>query len=409
VIFLRVGDFRFSPASDVKQPWFCLIAMHKSSQSIAWHSVSLECLRQQNPVVHPLRVPFVERLMKLVQTYLGYKRILVAGGAGFLGSHLCDRLIGEGHEVFCVDNFHTGSRENVDHLLRKPKFHLIHHDIVLPYYLHVDEIYNLACPASPVHYGFDPIHTIKTSVSGVTNLLGLAKRTGAKILHASTSEVYGDPSIHPQTENYWGNVNSYGPRACYDEGKRCAEALLYAYREQHRVETRICRIFNTYGPRMHQNDGRVISNFVVQALTGEPITIYGDGSQTRSFCYVDDLIDGFLALMNAPDIGHPVNLGNPGEYTILELAEMVRALTATSVPLIFKPLPKDDPTRRRPDVSVARSKLGWAPKTNLREGLRRTIDYFESALIRSGQKPVPATVSHLFNHAPAVSAGGSAR
>src|ERR1041385_4665275 len=236
--------------------------------------------------------------MNFPSSYLGYNRILVAGGAGFLGSHLCERLVSQGHEVFCVDNFHTGNHENIEHLVRKPRFHLVHHDIVLPIYLHVDQIYNLACPASPVHYAFDPIHTIKTSVGGVLNLLGLAKRTKAKILHSSTSEIYGDPLEHPQTENYWGNVNTFGPRACYDEGKRCAEALLYAYREQHGVDTRICRIFNTYGPRMHWNEGRVVSNFIVQALTDKPITIYGDGSQTRSFCYVDDLIGGLIALMD---------------------------------------------------------------------------------------------------------------
>jgi UDP-glucuronate decarboxylase len=347
--------------------------------------------------------------MKVSQTYLGYKRVLVTGGAGFLGSHLCERLIAQGHEVFCLDNFHTGTRENIEHLLRKPKFHLIHHDIVLPYYLHVDEIYNLACPASPVHYAFDPVHTIKTSVSGVLNLLGLAKRTGARILHASTSEVYGDPLEHPQTETYWGNVNSYGPRACYDEGKRCAEALLYAYREQHAVDTRICRIFNTYGPRMHQNDGRVVSNFVVQALRGHAITIYGDGSQTRSFCYVDDLIEGMITLMNSSeDVTHPVNLGNPEEYTVLQLAQEVCDLTGLPTELVFKPLPQDDPTRRRPDISVARESLGWYPKTKLREGLRRTIEYFDAALTVSGQKPA-ASVSHLFSPGIALNAVGSAR
>ena len=329
--------------------------------------------------------------MKVPRTYHGYKRVLVAGGAGFLGSHLCDRLIAQGHEVFCLDNFHTGSRENIEHLLREPKFHLIHHDIVLPYYVHVEEIYNLACPASPVHYAFDPIHTIKTSVAGVTNLLGLAKRTKAKLLHASTSEVYGDPVQHPQTESYWGNVNSYGPRACYDEGKRCAEALVYAYREQHGVDARICRIFNTYGPRMHRNDGRVVSNFIVQALGGNAITIYGDGSQTRSFCYVDDLIAGMQALMDTPEyVGHPVNLGNPEEYTVLELAEAVRDLTATDPEIVFKPLPKDDPTRRRPDITVARTGLGWYPKTELRKGLKRTIEYFDALLNGAAAEPETA-------------------
>jgi UDP-glucuronate decarboxylase len=349
--------------------------------------------------------------MKVSPTYHKYKRVLVAGGAGFLGSHLCERLISQGHEVFCLDNFHTGRRENVDDLLRNPQFHLIHHDIVLPYYVHVDEVFNLACPASPVHYAFDPIHTIKTSVGGVLNLLGLAKRTRAKILHASTSEVYGDPLQHPQTENYWGNVNSYGPRACYDEGKRCAEALLYSYREQHDLDARICRIFNTYGPRMHQNDGRVVSNFVVQALTGEPITIYGDGSQTRSFCFVDDLIDGMLALMNCPEnVGSPVNLGNPEEYTVLQLAEAVCDLTGTRAQLAFKPLPTDDPTRRRPDIGVARTKLGWHPKTKLHEGLWRTIDYFDDTLTSSGRKAASsARISHIFSHGTALNVVGSAR
>ena len=330
--------------------------------------------------------------------YHRYKRVVVTGGAGFLGSHLCERLIGQGQEVFCVDNFHTGARENIEGLLGNPRFHLIHHDIVQPYYVHANEIYNLACPASPVHYVFDPIHTIKTSVNGVINLLGLSKRVGAKLLHASTSEVYGDPTEHPQTEKYWGNVNSYGPRACYDEGKRCAEALLYAYREMHKVDARICRIFNTYGPRMHQNDGRVVSNFIIQALTDQPITIYGDGSQTRSFCYVDDLIDGFLALMQSPDVGHPVNLGNPGEFTMLELAEMVSDLVGVPAKLEFKPLPTDDPTRRRPDITVARTQLGWQPKTPLREGLLRTIAYFDGMLARTGQKPAAASnVIHAVN------------
>ena len=324
--------------------------------------------------------------MTASEHYLGYKRILVAGGAGFLGSHLCERLIKQGHEVFCLDNFHTGSRENIEDLLGNSRFHLVRHDIVLPYYLHVDEVFNLACPASPVHYGFDQIHTIKTSVSGTLNLLGLAKRVGAKLVQASTSEVYGDPLQHPQTEHYWGNVNSYGPRACYDEGKRCAEAFIYAYREQHSVDARICRIFNTYGPRMHRNDGRVVSNFVVQALLGNPITVYGNGSQTRSFCYVDDLVDGLLAMMNCPDvIDHPVNLGNPKEFTVLELAEMICGLTGSRSQILFKDLPKDDPTRRRPDITVARSKLGWAPKTEVQDGLRRTIEYFDSILTQASQ------------------------
>lgn len=319
--------------------------------------------------------------------YLGYKRVLVAGGAGFLGSHLCERLIAQGHEVFCLDNFHTGSRDNIERICGSPKFHLIHHDVVLPYYVHVDEIYNLACPASPVHYGFDAIHTIKTSVMGMINLLGLAKRVEGKILQASTSEVYGDPMEHPQAEHYWGNVNSYGPRACYDEGKRCAEALIYAYREKHQLNARICRIFNTYGPRMHRNDGRVVSNFVVQALLGKPLTIYGDGSQTRSFCYVDDMIDGFLALMDHPEnLGQPVNLGNPAEHTVLELAEMIKLLVGSSSPIELKPLPKDDPTRRCPNISVAGTRLGWKPKTKLETGLLRTIEYFDAVLTRSNQQ-----------------------
>ena len=344
--------------------------------------------------------------MRFMRSYSGYKRILVAGGAGFLGSHLCERLIARGDEVFCLDNFHTGEEENLIALRGHPKFHLIHHDIVLPYYLHVDEIYNLACPASPVHYAFDPIHTIKTSVEGVLNLLGLAKRVGAKILHTSTSEVYGDPLQHPQTETYWGNVNCYGPRACYDEGKRCAEALLYAYRERHGVDTRICRIFNTYGPRMHPNDGRVVSNLVVQSLAGQPLTVYGDGLQTRSFCYVDDLIEGIIALMDSPEeIGHPVNLGNPDEYTILELAEAVCDLTGRKGQIAFKPLPTDDPTRRRPDIAVASATLGWRPKTKLRDGLARTIDYFEAKLSRSGCEQWTAPpVDRIYGAAPAFNA-----
>lgn len=320
--------------------------------------------------------------------YLGYKRVLVAGGAGFLGSHLCERLVKQGHEVFCLDNFHTGTHQNVSALSSDANFHLIHHDIVLPYLVHVDEIYNLACPASPVHYGFDQIHTIKTSVIGTLNLLGLAKRVGAKLLHTSTSEVYGDPLEHPQKEHYWGHVNPYGPRSCYDEGKRCAESLLYAFRTQHALETRICRIFNTYGPRMHQNDGRVVSNFIVQALLGQPITVYGDGSQTRSFCYVDDLVDGLIALMALPlQPDSPINLGNPEEYTVLELAETIISMLPSRSEIIFKDLPKDDPTRRRPDISLARSKLGWEPTTKLKDGLARTIEYFDAALSGARHKP----------------------
>lgn len=311
----------------------------------------------------------------------GSERVLVTGGAGFLGSHLCERLLNEGHEVFCLDNFHTGSKANVLHLLENPRFHIVHHDVTLPFSLHVDRIFNLACPASPVHYQFDPVHTIKTSVIGSLNMLELAERLGARILQASTSEVYGDPEQHPQAEQYWGNVNSFGPRACYDEGKRCAEALFYAFRERAGVRVKLARIFNTYGPRMHEGDGRVVSNFVTQALRGEPITLYGDGSQTRSFCYVDDLVDGLVRLMDAPDdVVGPVNLGNPVECTVRELAEKVVELTGSISPLVYKPLPVDDPCRRRPDISLARDVLGWEPSTQLTDGLAATIDYFDAVL-----------------------------
>jgi UDP-glucuronate decarboxylase len=304
------------------------------------------------------------------------KRILVTGGAGFLGSHLCERLIGEGHEVLCVDNFFTGRRTNVAALLDHPRFELMRHDVTFPLYVEVDQIFNLACPASPIHYQFDPVQTTKTSVHGAINMLGLAKRTRARILQASTSEVYGDPTVHPQTEDYRGNVNPIGPRACYDEGKRCAETLFFDYYRQHKTEIRVARIFNTYGPRMHPNDGRVVSNFVVQALKGEPITIYGEGMQTRSFCYVDDLIDGLIRLMNQDEITGPVNIGNPREMTIRELAEMVIAQTGAKSKLVFKPLPEDDPLQRQPNITLAKAKLGWEPKVPLEAGLEKTIAYF---------------------------------
>ncbi len=309
------------------------------------------------------------------------KRVLVTGGAGFLGSHLCDRLVEAGHEVLCVDNYFTGARANVAHLLDRPNFELMRHDVTMPLYVEVDEIYNLACPASPVHYQVDPVQTIKTSVHGAINMLGLAKRTRARLLQASTSEVYGDPTQHPQTEEYWGNVNPIGPRSCYDEGKRCAETLCFDYHRQHRVRTKVVRIFNTYGPRMHPNDGRVVSNFIVQALRGAPITIQGDGSQTRSFCYVDDLLDGFMRMMaTGDDVTGPVNLGNPGEFTILELARMILALTNSPSRVEFLPLPVNDPRQRCPDISRARELLDWTPSVALENGLRRTIAYFEVQL-----------------------------
>ena len=305
------------------------------------------------------------------------KRVLVTGGAGFLGSHLCDRLIADGAEVLCVDNFFTGRRSNVAHLLDHPRFELMRHDVTFPLYVEVDEIYNLACPASPVHYQYDPVQTTKTSVHGAINMLGLAKRTGAKILQASTSEVYGDPAVHPQTEEYWGNVNPIGIRSCYDEGKRCAETLFFDYHRQHKVKIKVARIFNTYGPRMHPNDGRVVSNFIVQSLAGESITIYGDGSQTRSFCFVDDLIDGFIRFMDTPDeITGPINLGNPDEFTIRELAELVLDQAGGESELVEKALPADDPQQRKPDIGVARETLNWEPKVKLAQGLERTVAYF---------------------------------
>jgi UDP-glucuronate decarboxylase len=309
------------------------------------------------------------------------KRILVTGGAGFLGSHLCERLVEEGNDVLCVDNLYTGSKRNIVHLIGNPYFELQRHDITFPLYVEVDQVYNLACPASPIHYQNDPVQTTKVNVHGSINMLGLAKRVNAKILQASTSEVYGDPTEHPQRETYRGNVNCIGPRSCYDEGKRCAETLFFDYHRQHRLRIKVARIFNTYGPRMHPNDGRVVSNFILQALQGEPITIYGDGSQTRSFCYVDDLIEGFIRLMGTPDdFTGPVNLGNPGEFTILELATKVIELTGSKSKLIHKPLPIDDPRQRRPDISLAQEKLGWQPTIPLQEGLNKTIAYFENLL-----------------------------
>jgi UDP-glucuronate decarboxylase len=309
------------------------------------------------------------------------KRILVTGGAGFLGSHLCARLIAEGAQVLCVDNFFTGARRNVESLLDHKHFELIRHDVTFPLFVEVDEIYNLACPASPVHYQHDPVQTIKTSVHGAINMLGLAKRLNAKILQASTSEVYGDPSVHPQTEDYWGNVNPIGLRSCYDEGKRCAESLFFAYRHQVNLGIKVARIFNTYGPRMHPNDGRVVSNFIVQALLGRDITIYGEGSQTRSFCYVDDLVDGLIRLMGTShDVTGPVNIGNPDEFTILELASAVISLTGSSSKIIHKPLPQDDPRQRRPDISMADKELSWAPRVKLKDGLVQTIAYFDNLL-----------------------------
>jgi UDP-glucuronate decarboxylase len=307
------------------------------------------------------------------------KKILVTGGAGFLGSHLCERLLNEGNEVVCLDNYFTGQKSNVIHLLDNPYFELVRHDVTMPFFIEVDEIYNLACPASPIHYQYNPIKTVKTSVLGAVNMLGLAKRIKAKILQASTSEVYGDPQIHPQTESYWGHVNPIGERACYDEGKRAAETLFVNYHKQNNVRIKIMRIFNTYGPRMHPNDGRVVSNFIVQALRGKDITVYGDGNQSRSFCYYSDLLEGMIRLMNTGDdfIG-PVNVGNPNEFTILELAEKVIRLTGSSSKIIFEPLPSDDPMQRQPDISLAKSKLGWEPIVQLEEGLTKTIDFFKT-------------------------------
>jgi UDP-glucuronate decarboxylase len=309
------------------------------------------------------------------------KRILITGGAGFLGSHLSERLVGAGHDVLCVDNYFTGSKDNIAHLFGNPHFEVLRHDVTFPLYVEVDEIYNLACPASPIHYQFDPVQTTKTSVHGAINMLGLAKRVKAKIFQASTSEVYGDPEVHPQPEEYRGNVNPIGPRACYDEGKRCAETLFFDYHRQHGTKIKVVRIFNTYGPRMHPNDGRVVSNFIVQALKGQDITIYGEGTQTRSFCYVDDLIEGFVRLMDSPDeITGPINIGNPNEFTIRQLAERVIDLTGAKSKLVKRPLPADDPLQRKPDISKAQKILGWQPKIQLDEGLKKTIAYFDALL-----------------------------
>jgi len=312
---------------------------------------------------------------------LDRKTILVTGGAGFLGSHLCDRLMAGGHNVICVDNFLTGRRQNVERWIGHPRFELKRHDVTHPLHVEADEIYNLACPASPIHYQYDPIQTTKTSVLGAINMLGLAKRLNCRVFQASTSEVYGDPLVHPQTEDYWGNVNPVGPRSCYDEGKRCAETLFFDYHRQHSLEIKVARIFNTYGPRMHPSDGRVVSNFIVQALNGDPITIYGDGSQTRSFCYVDDLIDGFIRFMASPaSVTGPINLGNPGEFTIKDLAEIVIDMTGSSSELIYLPLPQNDPQQRKPNITLAKSCLQWQPSVALREGLSRTIEHFDTLL-----------------------------
>jgi len=327
-----------------------------------------------------------ERVFQTNRAYASYtmtmtKKILVTGGAGFLGSHLCEQLLTQGHEVLCVDNYFTGNKSNILHLLENPKFELMRHDVTFPLYVEVDEIYNLACPASPVHYQHDPVQTTKTSVHGAINMLGLAKRVGAKILQASTSEVYGDPTVHPQPEDYWGNVNPIGIRSCYDEGKRCAETLFFDYHRQHNLRIKVMRIFNTYGPRMHPDDGRVVSNFIVQALRGDSITVFGDGAQTRSFCYVDDLVNGMMKLMASDDsvIG-PINVGNPKEFTIKQLAEQVIQMTGSKSALIFKELPSDDPQRRQPDISLANELLGWQPEVELADGLQKTIDYFKSSI-----------------------------
>ena len=315
------------------------------------------------------------------------KRILITGGAGFLGSHLCERLLNEGNDVLCLDNFFTGTRENIIHLLDNHRFELIRHDVVEPILLEVDEIYNLACPASPIHYQYNPIKTTKTSVMGAINMLGLAKRVKARIMQASTSEVYGDPQVHPQSESYWGNVNPIGPRSCYDEGKRCAETLFFDYHREHGIPIKVARIFNTYGPRMHPADGRVVSNFIIQALKGEDITLYGDGSQTRSFCYVDEMVDGFIRLMASPDdFTGPVNLGNPDEFTIRELAEKVVEMIGSKSKLVCKPLPADDPKQRQPDITLAKRELGWEPKIKLEEGLKKTIAHFDKLLTEAGER-----------------------
>jgi len=318
---------------------------------------------------------------KAGREYHARKRILITGGAGFIGSHLCERLIAQGHEVLCLDNFYTGTKDNIAHLVGNPYFEVLRHDVTFPLYVEVDEIFNMACPASPVHYQYNPVQTVKTSVHGAINMLGLAKRVRAKILQASTSEVYGDPIVHPQTEDYWGHVNPIGPRSCYDEGKRCAETLFMDYHRQYQLRIKVARIFNTYGPRMHPNDGRVVSNFIVQALRNESITIFGEGTQTRSFCYVDDLVNGLLGLMNSgDDVTGPVNLGNPREFTMLQLAQQVIEITGSRSQLVFKPLPQDDPRQRQPDISKAKQLLDWQPSVNLNDGLRKTVSYFDSVL-----------------------------
>ena len=316
--------------------------------------------------------------------WYGMRRVLVTGAAGFLGSHLCDRLLKNGHDVLGIDNYYTGTKNNIKHLLKDPHFEILRHDVTFPLYVEVDEIYNLACPASPIHYQYDPVQTTKSNVHGAINMLGLAKRTKARIFQASTSEVYGDPQVHPQTEDYWGHVNPIGIRACYDEGKRCAETLFFDYRRQHDLGIKVGRIFNTYGPRMHPNDGRVVSTFIVQALQGKPITVFGDGSQTRSFCYVDDLVEAIVRLMDTPDdFTGPINLGNPKEFTMLELAQNTIELTGSKSKIVYQPLPSDDPKQRQPDISLAREKLGWEPKVPLAEGLTRTIEYFRETLTNS--------------------------
>jgi UDP-glucuronate decarboxylase len=320
-------------------------------------------------------------MKKQLRNYSQLKRILVTGGAGFLGSHLCKRLLEDGHEVICLDNFFTGTRSNIKYLSSNDRFEILRHDIVFPLFIEIDEIYNLACPASPIHYQHNPIGTFKTSVFGAMNMLGLAKRTGAKIMQASTSEVYGDPEVHPQPESYWGKVNPNGIRSCYDESKRSAETLCFDYKREHDINVKVARIFNTYGPNMHPNDGRVVSNFIIQALTNKPITVYGDGSQTRSFCYVDDLIDAFVKLMDSPDsFSGPVNTGNPTEFTIKELAEKVIQMTSSKSMIEFKPLPQDDPTQRQPDITLAKEKLNWSPQINLEKGLSHTIEYFKKII-----------------------------
>lgn len=346
-----------------------------------------------NKTVAELRGAWLKSSKEIsMRLYESRKKILVTGGAGFLGSHLCDRLIEQGHEVLCLDNLFTGTKRNIEHLIGHPRFEFMRHDVTFPLYVEVDEIYNLACPASPVHYQHDPVATTKTSVHGAINMLGLAKRVGAKIFQASTSEVYGDPKVHPQTEGYWGNVNPIGQRSCYDEGKRCAETLFFDYHRQHGVDIRVARIFNTYGPRMHPNDGRVVSNFVVQALNGENITLYGDGEQTRSFCFVEDLIDGFLKFMDitadtSGQLGFPgpLNLGNPCEFTIRQLAQLIIEMTGSKSKMVFLPLPSDDPQQRQPDISLARNLLQWEPEVQLKNGLQKTVEYFDS-MMRSSAK-----------------------